>query len=256
MSWIWPLLITSTPAALQASSTGTSVAGLNFCNGLVSVLFFLSLCSLFSIQLPKWDLNNKSYHVTPYTRPSRRFHHTQDKIQTPYNGPGALWDLASSSSSTRSLPLCAPAPLVFLVFHAHTKPFHASCHCPCCSYCLESLFPRASHHLLQISESSFLTTCSKIISPFPLVILLCLIFLQNTYSCPTLLHIFICYIALLPWNVNFNKAGTLVLSRWVLNKYLLNLCNIWMCVIVIFVCRYICYMDRYLQECLCVELWE
>lgn len=108
-----------------------TAAGLDFCRGLVSLLF-LTLCSLFPVQQPQWAFNNKSDHVTPYSRPSRSFHHTQDGILTPYNGPWALCDLAPFSPSSLSPPL-APA---FSLLH---PPWFSCCstHIPSCS-CLRA----------------------------------------------------------------------------------------------------------------------
>lgn len=143
-------------------------------------------------------------------------------------GRSGIWSLLSlQSHPLRSLPppLCSSYP-GFSCWSTDTPSFFTPQGlCPCRSFCLESLSPRTSHGFLQIAESPFLTSCSKTIFPFPLVILLlCLIFLQSTCSCLTLLHVCICCSVVLLWNVSAMDARTLF--GCFIHIYWMNMCNI------------------------------
>lgn len=185
--WTWPLLRISTPTSLVEGTCPLAWSG----------PFFLTLCSLSSIWQPKWVFNNKSYHVTPHSRPSSSFpSHSRVKFKLLTMRYEALWALAPSShsnliSSTCSCPFCAPGTPVFLQLYTHTKLVHALGPLFLLFVLPGKPFPRAWHDWLQVSSSPFLTTCSKIISPLPLI------FSSSAlYFCRAFTPVWHCYIYL------------------------------------------------------------
>lgn len=124
-------------------------------------------------------------------------HYGGDKMQTLYSGSlrlSGVWPLLSiQPHPLHSLPPspCSGCP-GFLRVHRHTKLLHASGPLSLLFLLPGKPSPRTLHGLRQVAESPFLATCSKVIFPFPLVILLlCFIFLQSTRSRLPLLHIFV-----------------------------------------------------------------
>lgn len=136
--------------------------------------------------------------------------------------------LSSPSSPiafTCSLPLWAPAVLAFLLFHTHSKLLHASG-----PLSLLSLLPGKP------SPQNFAWLPSNSTEPFPdhmfsnnLPFSSCcsppLSYFSSEHLFPSniITYIYLLFVVL-PRNVNSMKARTLVLSRWVLNPYLLNKC--------------------------------